>query len=149
MSKVQTAYHEAGHAVVAYFMGLTIEGVSIVEEDEESRGLCFTPLPEGFQPDEQREGTVEILESHLAACLAGAVAQEMYTGETVQLEGNDLDGATHLMVSLDYTCSDEVEQRAKDILRREWAAVEELAARLLEQGEINSEQAIAAMERVR
>lgn len=148
MSKVETAYHEAGHAVVAYYMGLAIESVSIVE-DEESRGRVHSPLPEGFQPDEQREGNIEVLESHLAVCLAGATAQELFTGEFVELEGNDLYGATRLMGSLGDTASDEAEQRAKDILRTEWTTVEALAARLLEQGELNSEQAVAVIEGVR
>jgi hypothetical protein len=45
--------------------------------------------------------------------------------------------------------ADEADQRAKDILRREWAAVGALAASLREQEELNGEQAIAAIKEVR
>ncbi len=154
MNKVETAYHEAGHAVVAHFTGLAFETVSIIEDDE-SWGRCRTPLPEGFQPDEQGEGSLEVLKNHLAVRFAGAAAQEIFTGGFVEVEGNDLNGALHLVGSLAGNTDqmnaelEEARQRAKGILHREWASVEALAARLLEQGELDGEQAVAVIEGVR
>lgn len=150
MSKPETAYHEAGHAVVAHAQGLGFESVSIVE-DEDSLGRCHVTLPEGFQPDERREGSVEILEAHLAVCLAGALAQELFTGESVELAANDLSGALKLVGSLGASSEqmnariEEAEQRARGILHRGWPAVEALAARLLEQEELDSERTAAVI----
>jgi ATP-dependent Zn protease len=154
MNKLKTAYHEAGHAIVAHFTGCPIESVSIIDDDE-SLGRCITPLPEGFQPDDQEDGSMEVLESHLAVCLAGAAAREILTGETVELMGNDLDGAIKLMGSLGgnseqmNAAADEAQRRAKSILEREWAAVEALVGALLERGELDGEQTVAVIEGVR
>lgn len=97
--RVKLAYHEAGHAVVAHFLGLVCTSVSIVA-DEESARRCHVPLPEGFQPDEQREGSTEVLEAHLAVTVAGALAVELFNGEPMDLEGQDFDSASILAASL-------------------------------------------------
>jgi len=147
-----TAYHEAGHAVVAHALGLRVETVSVLE-DEESLGRASIPLPEGFQPDDQGEGSVDLMERQLTATLAGAAAQRMFTGEDADLGGNDERGALSLLMSLGETSeemsavADAADGRAEAILREEWVAVEALAERLLEAGELTGYQAIASIER--
>ena len=84
--------------MVTHFLDLPFESVSI-GEDEESLGRCFNPLPEGFEPDEHSEGSAEPIEKHLAACMAGAAAQEIFTGEFVNLRGNNISAALHLVQS--------------------------------------------------
>ena len=114
-------------------------------------GRCLTPLPKGFQPDEQEEESTDLIDSQLAVCIAGAVAQQMWIGRPVELNGNDLSGATKLISSLGGTpeqmsaIADAAQERAETILRREWSGVEALAADLLERGELTGEQAVATI----
>jgi cell division protease FtsH len=148
----ETAYHEAGHAVVAHRLGITMESASIVEH-EDSWGPIHSPLPEGFQPDEQAEGSIEVLKKHLAVCLAGATAQEVLANKPVELTGNDLSGATTLLGALGGDtgqmsgAADEAWERARRILRRERAAVEAVAAALMERNELQGEAVARIIER--
>lgn len=63
-----TAYHEAGHAVVAWVLGLSIEGIAIGIDGDETKG----------------HARIQIEQDHLsqldqlAICLAGIEAQEAF-----------------------------------------------------------------------
>ncbi len=88
-------------------------------------------------------------------CLAGAAAQEVLAGdgEPVELAGNDLSGATLLLGSLGGSsdqmraAADDAEERAEGILRREWAAVEAVAARLVERDGLDGDEVARIIER--
>jgi len=141
-SVVRIAYHEAGHTVVARSLGIEVEGVSIVE-DEDSHGRSLSPLREGFDyyGDEDAD---EHLEDHLLVCLAGAVAEEKLTGKRPELEGNDRQGAGDILIRIapgtNGAKMEESIDRARDILSENWSNVTTLAEALLEHGKLSAGQ---------
>jgi Peptidase family M41 len=66
------AYHEAGHAVVGYVLGLDLERVTIVPDDS-TLGHCR-------YRDWEIHAVAEDLDAHLLLTLAGAVAEEIAVG---------------------------------------------------------------------
>jgi ATP-dependent Zn protease len=144
----QTAYHEAGHTVVAHALGIGIERVSIVE-DEESVGISVSPLREGFDYYLDADAD-EYLGKHLVVCQAGAVAEEILTGELPELEGNDREGAVEILFRIaDHEDSEakgqESEDMARDILRDNWPKVRNLAEALLEHRELSGKEVEALL----
>lgn len=85
-----TAYHEAGHAIVAYFLPHMddVHRVSIV-----SRGsaLGYTMIP----PKEDRYNQTESrLKGSICALLGGRAAEDLFFGEMTIGAGNDIERAT-------------------------------------------------------
>jgi ATP-dependent Zn protease len=143
MPRQRTAYHEAGHAVVAYGLGLEVGRTSVVE-DEESMGRAHVPVLDDFAVIWEAGGPEwdSYLKAQLAVFLAGAVAEEIYAGEEVELEGNDLRFAVDLVLHLagpeetdQIELSERAAETARRILRDNWPVVETLAAELLEHEE--------------
>jgi len=71
-----SAYHEAGHAVAAHVLGLRVERVSIVE-DEQSGGRTVVPWPKDFEPYDATD--YALMEKRLAALYGGTKAVEILT----------------------------------------------------------------------
>jgi hypothetical protein len=75
-----TAYHEAGHAVVAIATGVGIrkKGVGIVG-DTRSSGQCHTRFVLGLRPDAETTGRSRLLaEKRICTSLAGIAAQRKF-----------------------------------------------------------------------
>jgi cell division protease FtsH len=88
--KKVTAYHEAGHAVVALFLPEAdpVHKVSIIPR---GRALGVTMyLPEEEKYNESKAG----LESVICRLLAGRVAEELVFGEITSGASNDIERAT-------------------------------------------------------
>ena len=90
--KELTAYHEAGHAVVAFFHPSCdpLHKITIV-----SRGMAggYTlTLPE----EDRSYQTRSLFEGQLAMALGGHVAEELVFGEMSTGPGNDIQKVTHL-----------------------------------------------------
>src|SRR4051794_3913312 len=75
-----TAYHEAGHMVAAWELGLAVLGVTIVPNPEEGYGgMVMIPVEDRMRyADWSDEG--EYLYAHLVARWAGIATTEQYTG---------------------------------------------------------------------
>jgi ATP-dependent Zn protease len=135
-----TAYHEAGHAVVAYVMGEAVNSVSIIE-DEESLGRAITPFDEERLIDEEDH---EYMKRLLVGCYAGVKADKVLTGEEPELLGNDLSGAVELVIRLSATEEEQlvVSGRAADwaesLLRENWQKVRAVAEALLKHRELDA-----------
>ena len=74
-----TAYHEAGHAVIAYMLGYRPHSATIVPTFD-TAGHIIHPNPlDGFQlnPDSSDEARLRI-ESLITICFAGPIAQKRY-----------------------------------------------------------------------
>jgi cell division protease FtsH len=87
-----TAYHEAGHAVVAAMLPGTdpVHKVTIVPR---GRALGVTmQLPEA----DRHTYAKEYLEAQLAILMGGRVAEEIFTGRITSGAGNDIERATDL-----------------------------------------------------
>jgi hypothetical protein len=77
-----TAFHEAGHAVVAHYLGIGVRKVTIVEDDDAlGRTLGFgRPMSDDqlYSPDARTRAR---LEKAIIAAWAGPLAEERATGE--------------------------------------------------------------------
>jgi ATP-dependent Zn protease len=147
------AYHDAGHAVAGHVLGLTVEGLSIVP-DEHYAGLADVPvdLDSAYGSPEESD---DYLRRHLVCFLAGAVAEEILTGEPVELGPGsmyrgDWNGATDCVVALagkdvkrQAAESEEAFTKTRAILRENWAVVVALAEALIEHRELTREQVLA------
>ena len=132
-----TAYHEAGHAVVALALGRPVHKVSILPSRDK---LGWCEYKKGvFRPSD------DWLEREVLIALAGMAAEARHTGTYAREEaGRDLKFARSLLVSrAGDRRADRLERRllakVEALLGDDetWAAVEAVAAALLASGEIS------------
>lgn len=134
-----TAYHEAGHAIMALALGRPVAFVSALP-DRKHLGTCHFGKAV-FRPTE------DWLEREMLIALAGLAAESFRTGNyDWSAAGKDLASAERL--ALDRAGGDE--RKAQRLLRRylskaehilgqeaQWRAVERLAAELVRLGEVS------------
>jgi cell division protease FtsH len=87
-----TAYHEAGHALAAYFMPHAdpIHKVTIIP-----RGMALG-VTQQLPIDDRHNYTREYLESTLSVMMGGRVSEEMFMGVLTTGAGDDLEKATDM-----------------------------------------------------
>jgi hypothetical protein len=144
-----TAYHEAGHAVVGYVLGLEVGSVSIIP-DAESQGRVFAPL------EDQRRYEIdgdEYLEGHLVTLFAGVKAVELHFGTEVDSDDpntdlsilqSDYGQAGDIVLTLagsdperQYEVSERARGRADSLVCGHWPAVQAVAQALLIRKELS------------
>lgn len=77
-----TAFHEAGHAVVAHALGRAFTRVSVIAEGDTLGRCSFRRPGPWFRPDERVDGaTRRRLEERIMISLAGPEAEAMVSGE--------------------------------------------------------------------
>jgi ATP-dependent Zn protease len=134
-----TAFHEAGHAVMAELCGRQVTEVEIVGGPEHTgtvHSLAFPPDPgEG----EASQAETEDIERRLKIILAGTVAETMVSGrEDWDETSGDLDAAVRLAMRLVDDCEEvlpllgEIRIEVERGLRAHWTAVEALADELMQ-----------------
>jgi ATP-dependent Zn protease len=133
-----TAYHEAGHAVMALALGRPVNRVT-VHPNGRFDGLC-TFGKAVFRPSE------DWVEREILIALAGLAAEAMHTGEyawdAAEQDRNYVKGLA-LERAGNARQAERLEKRmlskAEHILSKEenWQAVERLAAELLRSGEVS------------
>src|SRR5262245_43594355 len=134
--RTATAYHEAGHAVMALLLGRPVTAVSI-RPDRHRLGVCEFGKPV-FRPSE------DWLEREMLIALAGIAAEALHTGE---YEWDAAERDRRYAASL---ATDRGGKKAERLLKRllakaehllsrdeNWQAVERLAAELLRHAEIS------------
>ena len=135
-----TAYHEAGHALMAHLCGQQITEVEIVGDADHTgsvHSLSFPPdSSSGDGPDAERDA----IEQRLKCVLAGTVAEAMTSGRMHWDDtSEDLDLAVRLAMPLVEDCEmvlpflNEIRSRIESDLRDHWGVVEAIASELLEQ----------------
>ena len=133
-----TAFHEAGHAVMAELCGRQVTEVEIVGDREHSgmvHSLAFPPdRADGALPEDE----IEDVELQLKIILSGTVAESIVSGrEDWDETSEDLDVAVRLAMRLVDDCEDvlpllaDIRSDIERDLRGRWTAVEALAAELL------------------
>lgn len=132
-----TAFHEAGHAVMAELCGRQVTEVEIVGDLEHTgsvRSLAFPSDP----ADRVTAGSGAEVERQLKIVLAGTVAEAMVSGRKGWDEtSGDLDAAVRLAMRLVDDCEDvlplleDIGDEVERDLRAHWSAVEMLAGELL------------------
>jgi hypothetical protein len=139
---VATAYHEAGHAVASLALDRPVMKVSI-KPDRDKLGICAFGKAV-FRPSK------DWLEREVLIALAGMAAEARKTGEYDRVAaGRDLVYARGLAIQRagSERQAERLERRllgkVENLLDDEglWAAVEMIAAALLEQGEMSGRQA--------
>jgi ATP-dependent Zn protease len=142
-----TAYHEAGHAVVSWVVGLQIEGASIEPQGSSLGRVSFTAM-------EAIEVYDEILHRRLISSYAGVKAVELCTGRPTDSDdpntnpayrGSDWDEVTALTRALagseeseQAALQERAEEEAQRILCENWRGVEAVAYALLTNQSLDS-----------
>jgi hypothetical protein len=146
------AYHEAGHAVVAWLLDRSFRRVSIKETEEELGIALYRKWHNKFDPNHSDPKRARLqLEGAMMTALAGAEAERIHTGSRND-KGAGFDD--ELVTTLAAFVIDEREEelpafvnwltvRTRNLLKlpQNWRAVEELAAALVEREEIGAAEA--------
>jgi len=140
-----TAYHEAGHAVMAYASHRRFQYVTITPNKEYDGCLMPTALP-NFHPDyETDRRTIAYINREIMVLLGGPIVEGLLTGEAHISESEDCQQAVGLAEYVTGspeeagTHVDRLWTLTRGILASQpWrACVEALAAALLEQHQIS------------
>jgi len=142
-AKEIAAYHEAGHAVVAYLLHRLVRGVTIIP-DRDMQGCCYLAKGKSIHPDYDRSHKTRLeLERHAMISWGGNVAECLFTGKKPVADSD-----MHSVVNyLSYLTSGDEEigayadwlwYRTKSLLQfeRHWAAVDALATELVKNGRV-------------
>ena len=133
-----TAYHEAGHAIVAYALGLRVGGIHINEHDE-GGGAAVSDWVTSRSFVEQA-----------ALRLAGMKAQTLWAKpSTLPLGGSDREEFLNQCRGLSDACRDEIEirgfERAGEKLQTYEGKVKAVAEHLIEHGQMTEDEFEALM----
>jgi ATP-dependent Zn protease len=132
-----TAYHEAGHAVVALALERPVDKVSIVP-GKEYLGACH------FRKGVTRP-SMDLVEREILISLAGMAAQARHTGE-YDVRGARRDLSVVRKLALDRVGERQIERferrmlgKVENLLAEEshWAAIELLVAELMKTGTLS------------
>ncbi len=139
---IATAYHEAGHAVVALAHDRPVHRVSVLP-NQLHLGLCE------FRKGVQR-GSVDFVEQEILISLAGMVAEARHTGKYDRAAaGRDLRHVRTL--ALQRATEKQLDRYERRMLAKvenllnddaTWAAVENIAAELMKHGQISGRAAL-------
>ena len=145
-----TAFHEAGHAVMAHLGGQRITGLELNDEGDLA-GVCTSIR---LQPTQLTTAGLEVLEHDIRSVLAGMVAEARVSGRAGWDEGcADLDVAVRLTMRLVGECElvlpflEAERARVERELDAHWGTVEALARELERTGCMDGPAARAVLER--
>ena len=159
MGLAPIAYHEAGHVVVGHLLGLQLLDTDILTDDEGGRGHTHFAHPGSwFQPGRGvlTEREKDLIERVLTTFLAGLAAESRLGKADPDGSGYDLDQSLREWVSYLARTAEErsaalggfLERAAAMIERNQvWAAIEAVAASLLEHGHLDGLAAAQIVER--
>jgi hypothetical protein len=140
MRRERTAYHEAGHAVVAYHLGIEIRHVTIVPNHSSAGHLAHGDLfcARGVGSDEAN------LERAIQLALAGPLTQTRFHRPSYRRRDGrqDYDCATGLARYLAGSAGEREflryqERRTNDLIDHYWNEIERVARALLECDELS------------
>jgi Peptidase family M41 len=146
----ETAYHEAGHAVISLELGCAVRAASIVPNDDSLGRVTSARLPKWFRPDLEASPRIKrLIEIEVSVLLAGNAAQRRLTGRNNWRGARgDLEAVgtlvsymfPHETVLKRYVAFKlaEIEQMVASPCS--WAQIEGLANALLEHRELKPEQ---------
>jgi hypothetical protein len=154
-----TAYHEAGHAVVAWKLGIAFKKVTIVREGDAAGHVKYrakavpfrirAALEFGTLTDRQQAWAQWWAERHAVHCLAGMVAQRKFSPRSVRNYHDEGDRESAL-TGLERLVPEEdlllywriMRNRARRLIDRYWEAVEALAQELLKRMTLTGDEAV-------
>jgi hypothetical protein len=128
-----TAYHEAGHAFVAWYLGVKIESATIVAGDAYAGRIHHEKTIRRKNPDSDR--TAVQMEKHIRVCLAGPIAQRIYDPRSCRTLHCHSDNQSAANIALNLYGSSKVATEflkylsvsADELLHQSWHMVKALA----------------------
>ena len=144
-ARALTAYHEAGHAVVAWLCGVRITGITIIRTDD-ARGSCaHENLLRGYSEYDGSDRMRMRIEKLVMIAMAGLTAQRFHRPRGVRYYHATSDYQMAVDLAFSVNGSSEatnawikwLEMRTQGMLRRNWLWVTELAKQLLRSGTLN------------
>jgi len=159
ISLERVSYHEAGHAVASYLVGVKFSHVTIVPEKNRLGYLknSKTEQKRAMFLSDKYQKLNDYTRKRILICVAGSVAENLYTKDGIRLGAYDLDEAWLLAYCL--SISDrgkwpltpwdyyyEVEDKFKEELI--WKAIETLASELLVRRTIGYRAAVEIIEKI-
>jgi hypothetical protein len=138
VSKAQphSAYHEAGHATTARVLGIAVESVTIIPDENYERGEVFaaalTVLVEPLKLHDNAS-----VETAALILLAGEAAQKKYLSrDCIRQEDYEADRET-LNRLVDASDVPRLLQKTEALIEDNWTEIEALAQELLRKGRID------------
>jgi hypothetical protein len=143
------AHHEAGHVVVGHLEGLPALDSDVFPDGEGGRGHTHFASPGAWfrpEPGALTAAERDLIERVLTTFMAGFAAESRYGQDDPAGSGYDIDQAARTWVGYIADTPQEREaalhgylERAEALLARSeaWAAVEAVAAALLDQGRVD------------
>lgn len=132
------AYHEAGHAVMAIALGINLQKVTLIPENDSAGHCKLEKISVGDGADDSPRACKRI-ESLAMISLAGAIAQRIQNRRSLRHYRSmpDYKSACDAAMALNGSGRQEaawlkwIEIRTEDILRFRWRAVEALSQELV------------------
>lgn len=155
MDRTETAYHEAGHAVVSYYRGLPIESADVVETEGRAGVVVHADPPENWDIGIYGEEMEAWYFGHIMSTVAGVQAVEILNGRPAHRDDPNLQywvpGSDYATVGLLFgELGPEALQRAYDeaeqVLRENWRAVRAVASALLQHKTLDKESLYSVFE---
>ena len=144
-----TAYHEAGHAVAAWWFCLKYKHVTI-RPNADSLGHMLHSVPNWFRPDIESSDRVFLrAQRHIITSFAGQLAEAKLRGRPPRF-GMESDNQNAVDMALRFCGSRETTEAylrycwlmARDLVNERWPQIEALAAALMERETLNHLDAI-------
>ena len=144
-----TAYHEAGHAVVAHLEGIRVKGVSVLPDENTSGRIHHANPLAGINLEwDGSWRATKRAESLIRVCLAGAISQKRFSphGYRKYHASTDHEQAADMVLRISGS-SEEANAYLKLLriqtsqkLNHWWPLVEAVAGAVLEHGELSAKE---------
>jgi hypothetical protein len=158
LDREATAYHEAGHFVMAYLLRLwgwgqpQVRRVTIPRNGE-VKGLCRSYRTPSFRPDVDESPRTELrLQGEIMAFFAGTTAESRYRGcRTARGAGHDRTIIADLVSRIaagpdeERACLRWLSLRTERLVAAHWPTVELVAQALLARGTLTGKQLVAVI----
>jgi hypothetical protein len=133
--RAHSAYHESGHVIAARVLGIAVESVTIIPDENCERGEVFaaalTVLVEPLKLHDNAS-----VETAALILLAGEASQRQFCPRSLEKHHIEADRAT-LAAFVDERDIPRLQRKAEEMIRESWPEIEALAGLLLERGRID------------
>lgn len=149
-----TAYHEAGHVVVAWSQGIRVHSASIVPSEGTDGRFTFTHLLARSQLDSSRSDAERLkAERHVRVSLAGHLAQHRFDRKSVRDWHAEQDRHDSVNLLSHFVASDRelnawlrlLEIQTEQILKLRWPFVRALARDLMHRKQMSGNEVRACL----